>query len=165
MRSKVVRRIGYVSRRLRKWWRGMWPELVELDAYRALKWIDEKLKTWPRAIPLHEAAMQACRVTGQEDKWFDYARRLRDIEPPVLSELGVNGWIAEHQQDEINSQLFERAVMLVGTLSSISAQELGRRLGISIAKAEVVLKRLADERVVGPAVGVHKVYIHIKKSA
>ena len=135
--------------------------LVELDAYRALKRIDEKLKIWPRAIPLYEAAMRACKVVGLDDRWFEYARRLRDVEPPVLPALAVKGWIAEHPQEEINSQLYERAVRFVGTQQSVSAPILGQRLGISIAKAEAILSKLADEKVVVPAVGVREVYVHI----
>ena len=135
--------------------------LVELDAYRALKRIDEKLKIWPRAIPLYEAAMLACKVVGLEDRWLEYARRLRDVEPPVLPALAVKGWIANHPPEEINPQLYERAVRFVGTQQSVSAPILGRRLGVSIAKAEAILAKLADEKVVGPAVGVREVYVHI----
>ena len=58
-------------------------------------------------------------------------------------------------------KLYERAVRFVGTLKSVSAPILGRRLGVSIAKAEAILAKLADEKVVGPAVGVREVYVHI----
>ena len=62
------------------------PELVELDAYRTLKDVDDKLKKWPSAIPLLEAGLKAAKVTGQEDKWYSYAVRLRDYVPPTKNE-------------------------------------------------------------------------------
>ena len=58
-------------------------------------------------------------------------------------------------------KLYERAVRFVGTLSSVCALILGQRLGICIAKAEAILSKYEDEKVVGPAVGVREVYVHI----
>lgn len=65
------------------WRRKRNPELVELDAYRILKRVDRMLKEWPHAIPLLEAGLKAAKITGQEDKWYSYAVRLRDYTPPT----------------------------------------------------------------------------------
>lgn len=49
---------------VRSWWRGLWPELVELDTYRELKRVDAKLKEWPNAIPLMEAGLSDLSAIG-----------------------------------------------------------------------------------------------------
>lgn len=55
-------------------------ELVELDAYRELVSLEQKLKEYPCAIPLLEAALSAYETTGQKGKMHDVMRRLREVD-------------------------------------------------------------------------------------
>lgn len=80
------------------WRRKRNPELVELDAWRETAYLEDRLREYPRAIPLLERAVRAYEITGQKAKLRDIRRRLREADPQskCLEERGIIGTGENH---------------------------------------------------------------------
>lgn len=169
MKIRYVIRVGRfhlcrLKSRIRSMVRRCIPDLKELDAYRTLKKIDEKLKDFPTAIPLLEKALVACKETDQEEKWFDYARRLRDYDPPPRAE-----WLTAPCQNESEEEseaakanarikeksitVYNEALRLVRSSNQASISYFQRHLGIGYNHAAKICERMEDCGIIGPASG------------
>jgi hypothetical protein len=62
--------------RFRQWRRSRNPELVELDAFRELVEVEDRLERYPNAVPLLESALKLYEITGQKKKVKEFQKRL-----------------------------------------------------------------------------------------
>ncbi len=126
------------------WRRKRNPELVALDAYRELVFLERKLKEYPRAIPLLEATLRAYEITDQKTKMRDTMRRLREVDPrsKCLDE------IEKKQKKTVSPEidkLAERAMELVRNGERASVSNFQRKLGIGYNQAAQIWE-LFEER-------------------
>ena len=127
------------------WRRRRNPELVELDAYRELVFLERKLKEYPRAIPLLEGALRDYEITGQNDKVRDIMRRLREADPQsqYLAEIEGKPKPKKTASPEIE-KLAARAMELVRNGERVSVSYFQRKLGIGYNQAAQVLVLLEE---------------------
>lgn len=141
------------SRRWRSWRRSLDPELVELDAYRAMKKIDAKLQEWPHAIPLLEAGLRASKATGQEDRWYSYAVRLRDYEQPDLGMKPAQTIPEDARQFVYNERMEEHyriAFAMIRRTHYVSTAYFQRMFGWGYGHCAAIVDLLELRGVVGP---------------
>ena len=119
------------------WRRRRNPELVELDAYRELVFLERKLKEYPSAIPLLEAALRDYETTGQKGKMRDVMRRLREADPQSKSLEEMESKPKEAVLPETEG-LVARAMELVRNGERASPGNFQRKLGIGYNQAAQV---------------------------
>ena len=129
------------------WRRKRNPELIELDAYRELVFLERKLKEYPRAIPLLEATLRAYEITDQKTKMRDTMRRLREVDPrsKCLDE------IEKKQKKTVSPEidkLAERAMELVRNGERASVSNFQRKLGIGYNQAAQILALLEERGII-----------------
>jgi len=129
------------------WRRKRNPELVALDAYRELVFLERKLKEYPRAIPLLEAALRAYEITDQKTKMRDTMRRLREADPQSKCLVEIGKKQKKTVSPEID-KLAERAMELVRNGERASVSNFQRKLGIGYNQAAQIWA-LLEERGIG----------------
>ena len=135
MNRKLIRRIRFYQRKMCIWWQTRNKDLRQLEAFRKLMKIDAKLRLWPKAIPLYETAMQCCRVVADEYRWYEYARRLRDLGETELKKK-------IEMQVPRPEKLYQEAVKLLDKCETVSIQSLRENLGCGYTRASKILERL-----------------------
>lgn len=132
--------------RFQEWCRKRNPELVELDTFRRIAELEEKLKRYPTAVPLLNELMAAYQATGQEEKRIDVMRRLRDIDLPEPAEPESDD--AAPIDYGIDEALYEKALALVRGGVKAKAAVLNRKLGVGYNDAARICDMLIDRGVV-----------------
>ena len=133
----------------KNWRRKRNPELVELDAFRAIVELEKKLKKYPNALPLLTGLMNAYKTTDQEEKRLDVMRRLRDIEPPPPMPQEVEKELFDEElYPDIDKALYEKALALVRGGERATASVLQRKLGIGYLTAAEICDCMIDYDVV-----------------
>lgn len=132
--------------RFQEWRRKRNPELMELDTFRRIVELEDKLKRYPTAVPLLTEAMNAYHATGQEEKRIDVMRRLRDIDLPEPAEPESDD--AASIDYGIEESLYEKALALVRGGVKAKAAVLNRKLGVGYNDAARICDMLIDRGVV-----------------
>ena len=142
--NDLVRPIRCKWESFMRWRRRRNPELVELDAYRELVFLERRLKEYPRAIPLLEAALRDYEITDQKTKMRDIMRRLREVDPHSKCLEAIERKPTKSASPEIE-KLAARAMELVRNGERASVSHFQRKLGIGYNQA-VQVRGLLEER-------------------
>ena len=67
-------------RQLRSWKRSLSSETRELDAFRELVEVEDRLERYPNAVPSLETALKLYTITGREKKIKEFQMRLSRTE-------------------------------------------------------------------------------------
>ena len=131
----------------RLWRRNRNPELVELDAFRELVAIERRLKEYPNAVPLLEAAVKNYAITGQEGKKRDVISRLRKVNPESSClKVDVVPRNATTLETEV---LVEKSVELVQKGERVSVSLIQRKFCVCYKQAALVWNILEERGLVG----------------
>ena len=130
------------------WRRKRNPELVALDAYRELVFLERKLKEYPRAIPLLEAALRAYEITDQKTKMRDTMRRLREADPHSKCLEAIEKKPKTSVSPEVE-KLATRAMELVRNGERASVGNFQRKLGIGYNQAAQIWAVLEERGMFG----------------
>ncbi len=132
------------------------PELVELDAFRGLISLEQKMEEWPCAIPLMEQALELYDITHQSIKREAMRKRLEAADPTnpnVQKYFEVEEKNARKdaldkigKMSESQKQALEQARALVKETGRCSTSMLQRRMGISYNHAAELVEILRTEQ-------------------
>lgn len=121
-------------RQLAMWVRRRIPALVELDAFREIRDLEERLERTPGfgrdpvAVPALLSAVDACRLTRQNARQVAFMRLLRDIPPPEVPDREKDGAGRLMDADAKVERLYPQAVAFLRSCERVSWEDLSCRV-------------------------------------
>ena len=137
-------------RQLAMWVRRKIPALVELDAFREIRDLEERLERTPgfgrdpAAVPALLSAVDACRLTRQNARQVAFMRLLRDIPPPEVPDREKDGAGRLMDADAKVERLYPQAVAFLRSCERVSWEDLSKRFKLAGYPSMLLYNALAE---------------------